>query len=165
MFQTDINFWSFLKGSAKDLVDRIEEHGGAIYMPRLLLSAGQEINRGTVPGAKPIDWASISSEDTRIYNNPYYERGVTPPPSKISHGYCVDYSSTWYRVRHWFKKNGETTGGVFDGWGRWPDYIQHASRIHRIGGTGQYTRFWDRCLYKAAAPSGIIAGGEFGDVR
>jgi hypothetical protein len=48
-------------------------------MPCLLLSAGQEINRASIAGAKPIDWASISSDDTCILNNLYYE----PPHHQV----------------------------------------------------------------------------------
>ena len=66
----------------------IEEAGvnfgteGALYIPWVIISTGEEVNRANSKG-RDVDWASISSDDSRIHSNQWYTAGrSTPPPGE-----------------------------------------------------------------------------------
>ena len=65
---------------ARLMDDRDEEP----YIPRLVISAGVEINRANQTNGQ-VDWASIRSDDPRIVENIFYTEGIsTPEPGKFS---------------------------------------------------------------------------------
>jgi hypothetical protein len=56
----------------------MDERNEEPHIPRLVLSAGQELSRAIVDKDQ-ADWASIRSEDPRILQNAFYIEGRSTP--------------------------------------------------------------------------------------
>jgi hypothetical protein len=65
------------------VVDAEQKREIVLYVPRIILSTGEEINRAHQTGLA-VNWGSIGSEDPRIVQNNWYTAGrVTPQPGEL----------------------------------------------------------------------------------
>ena len=68
-----------------------DAEGVPIYIPRFLLSAQSE-NDAAVNSQRSLEWDDISSEDSRIVNNPCFRSNRLTPPVDASMGSVVSKS-------------------------------------------------------------------------